>query len=203
MRLLVLIVILTSTRVLFAQNNNHDSIIINYGGFCSYENNIIINNSGKNIKIVRSQYIGFDESLLCKKNKKEFKKLQKNFVKTESKKEKKAILDRINELYKLGSVYKKDSTQFIASTNLSYVRLFHSISVRDKLLLERNYDDKRIILDGTHFKIDVIKNNTLDKSVFVHAPSEKSHPLIYKFYRSTMDILNYERDKFKKSTNKI
>lgn len=189
MKKLLIIFFLFTIKLSFSQEMlNYQINIFTNGGMSSSKMSIDILREQDSIKIYYTRRVDLDSTLFerdRKKNMRLLKKIQK--LKDLDIKKKKQEEFALN--FEKYNVYQKDSLSFIVSDNYGYISLIDSIySVDQETLENKEFTKNWIIIDGIHFSIQVNANNETIKSIWVHSPRIKSHPLIFRLIRNTLDL---------------
>jgi hypothetical protein len=80
------------------------------------------------------------------------------------------------------SIYTQDSLVFSKSGNSEYSKLIDEI-----LVIKKEENRNRIVLDGTSIRFDINNNNSYHK-IEVHSPDKKYNPVLAKFITETFDL---------------
>lgn len=84
--------------------------------------------------------------------------------------------------------YSKDSLAFKPSKSAHYTKLINKIySATTEQLENIEANRKRIVLDGTLFKIK-IQSSSGSRIIYAHSPEEMSHPLLAELITETLDL---------------
>ena len=101
----------------------------------------------------------------------------------------KNLLKRIDSVTVLYTTYNSDSVQIAYSQFSDYSKLLRQLFKSSKIELENSKNIKnRIILDGTNMTFEFSHNELIQFSARAHSPDKESHPLLYDYITSTLDI---------------
>lgn len=96
---------------------------------------------------------------------------------------------RIDSVREVHTIYHTDSILIAYSQIPEYSKLLGNLFKSSKAELENSENIRdRIILDGTNMTFEFSHNKLIQFSAGAHSPDEKSHPLIYDFLKSTLEI---------------
>jgi hypothetical protein len=101
----------------------------------------------------------------------------------------KQLLRRIDSVTLAYTSYHTDSVLIASSSFSRYSKLLFDLFKSSQGNLEDPARIKtRIILDGTNMTFEFSQNDHLQFSAYAHSPDKESHPLLYDYVKSTLDI---------------
>jgi hypothetical protein len=100
-------------------------------------------------------------------------------------------LKRTDSVIALHTVYFTDSIQIPYKQYPAYTQLLNALFTSSESALENH--DQRIILDGIWMSFKFYKNKDLLINGYAHSPSKYSHPMLYAYLKSTIDIYKKEQ----------
>jgi hypothetical protein len=110
----------------------------------------------------------------------------------------KQLLTKIDSVTLAYTSYHTDSVLIANSSFSRYSKLLSDLFKSSPGKLEDPERIKnRIILDGTSMTFKFSQNDLLQFSAYAHSPNKESHPLLYDYVKSTLDIYrNIRKDTF-------
>lgn len=189
MKKIIIVFFLLCTILSFSQEKlNYQINIYTNGGISKSKLNIDILRETDSVKIYYKKLIGRDTIALNRDNE-TILKLCRKIIKIEDNDIYRLKLKELGVLIDKYDIYKKDSLFFEISKKIPFTSLIDSVySANQDILKNKNQNKYRIVLDGTYYSINVIAKGVKIKSFWVHSPTIKSHPLITKLIRNSLNI---------------
>jgi hypothetical protein len=101
----------------------------------------------------------------------------------------KNLLKRIDSVTVAYTTYSTDSVLIACSHFPDYSKLLGNLFKSSRIELENTEQNTpRVILDGTNMSFEFSQNELIQYSAGAHSPDKESHPLLYDYVKSTLDI---------------
>lgn len=99
------------------------------------------------------------------------------------------LYKRFDSLIKANTVYSMDSISINYNQFIPYDKLLTKLFNSTPTELENKENNKnRMVLDGTSMEFKFSQNDSIKYTVFAHSPTKLSHPLLYDYLNSTLEI---------------
>jgi len=136
----------------------------------------------------------FKDSILMNKLRTDstYRILSKSLIETKYYRKNDTIMNlykRVDSAIKVNTVYSIDSIKINYNENPEYEKLLAILLNSSQAELENKGNNKnRFVLDGTTMDFEFFQNDSIKFTAYAHSPNKTSHPLLYEYINSTMNI---------------